>query len=84
MKTMKVLKPHSYRGKSYKVGATYPVARADIRLIEALKRGKVVEPEVTATYLPPLSYDYRTTSMQADEAPKPQKRKYTRKAKVEE
>lgn len=84
MKTMKALKPHRYKGKLRKTGEEYPVARADIRLLEALGHGIQVVPEEKPVVVPSRFYSYHTTSMEAEEAPKPAKRKYTRKAKVEE
>ena len=84
MKTMKALKPHRYKGKMRKVGEEYSVARADIRLLTVLGNGVEVVPEQAMPALPSRFYDYHTTAMQAEESPKPAKRKYTRKAKVEE
>ena len=80
MKTMKVLKEHRYRGKLRKVGSEYPVARADIRLVEAMGWGRVYVPEEPAPVLPDRFFRYETTAL---EATKP-KRKYVRKVKVEE
>lgn len=84
MKTMKALKPQTYKGKRYATGESFPVRRSDIRLLEALGRGEVVTPEPVAPVLPSRFFNYQTTSMDADEVPKPAKRKYVRKAKVEE
>lgn len=85
MKTqVEALRAHRYGGKLKRKGDRYTIAEAgDLRLFKAL-RWVTESPDPAPTVLPPQFYDYRTTSMQAEEAPKPQKRKYTRKAKVEE
>lgn len=59
MKTMEVLKPHRYRGKSYKTGDTYPIARIHIAIHERMGWGKVIgAAEPVAPSVEPEPYDF--------------------------
>lgn len=74
MKTAKVLKEHLYRGQRRKIGTTYPVARADYRLLEKLGRIEIVPGSERS-----LRDQYITTSMEAEPEQPRKKRKYTRR-----
>lgn len=82
MKTMKALKPHRYKGKMRNVGDEYPVARADIRTLEALGRGVQVFPEQKAPELPSRFYNYSAMTAEpatAEETAPKKKRAYKRR-----